>query len=70
MKRTGEITISMMLLGLAVIAVLHNSNDKTPIAEYCAEEMITRKVIDGRLTEYHHCANWVGWPIQVVEVAE
>lgn len=69
MKRTSEITISIILIGIAVTAVLHNGNDKQPMAEYCAEEMITREVINGRLVENHHCASWVGWPIQVVEVA-
>lgn len=70
MRRAGEITLAIMLTGLAVTAVLHNSNDKPPRAEYCAEEMITREVSNGRLVEHRHCASWVGWPIQVVEVAQ
>ena len=42
----------------------------TTRAEYCAEEMITRTISNGRLVEYRHCASWVGWPIEVSEVAK
>lgn len=42
----------------------------TTRAEYCAEEMITRTISNGRLVEHRHCASWVGWPIEVSEVRQ
>jgi hypothetical protein len=39
-------------------------------AEYCAEEMVSRKVTNDRLVESRTCKSWVGWPIEVSEVAK
>lgn len=69
MKSLPELLIGMMVV-CAVAAFAWPTQKINPDAEYCAEEMITREVIDGRLTEHRHCASWVGWPIQVVEVAK
>lgn len=39
-------------------------------AEYCAEEMVSRKVTNDRLVESRNCVSWVGWPIEVSEVGK
>lgn len=70
MKNQAELIIATLFAGLLATIVISKKDDPTTKAEYCAEEMITREVIDGRLTEHRHCASWVGWPIQVVEVAK
>jgi len=37
----------------------------TTSAEYCAVELVSRRVVDGRLQEQRSCKSWVGWPIEL-----
>lgn len=39
-------------------------------AEYCAEELVSRKPVNGRLVESRHCKSWVGWPIEISEIKQ
>lgn len=61
-------------LGIAVFAVVIVTavypRPVTTRAEYCAEEMVSRKVTNDRLVESRSCVSWVGWPIEVSEVAK
>jgi hypothetical protein len=52
-----------------IIAVVDEKTG-TISAEYCAEELVSRKPVDGRLVESRSCKSWVGWPIEIREVKQ
>lgn len=62
--------------GIGIIGVLAITfigiypNKTTSNAEYCAEELVSRKPVDGRLVESRSCKSWVGWPIEIREVKQ
>lgn len=52
---------------LAITFIGIYPNKTTSHAEYCAEELVSRKPVDGRLVESRSCKSWVGWPIEIRE---
>jgi hypothetical protein len=70
MKRPEYLT-AIGIAGFVLVTVIAvYPRPATTQAEYCAEEMVTRRVNDGRLVESRSCVSWVGWPIEVSEVAK
>lgn len=70
MKRP-EILTGIGIAGFVLVTVIAvYPRSATTQAEYCAEEMVNRRVSDGRLVESRSCVSWVGWPIEVSEVAK
>lgn len=58
--------ISLLVFLFALLV----NNTGTSSAEYCAEELVSRKPVDGRLVESRSCKSWVGWPIEIREVKQ
>ncbi|MDF3127431.1 hypothetical protein [Rheinheimera sp. 1928-s] len=70
MKRP-DLLVAIGIAGFAAVIVMAvYPRPATTHAEYCAEEMVTRRVNDGRLVESRSCVSWVGWPIEVKEVQQ
>jgi hypothetical protein len=70
MKRP-DLLVAIGIAGFAaVIVIAVYPRPVSTRAEYCAEEMVSRKVTNDRLVESRNCVSWVGWPIEVVEVAK
>ncbi|MDR7119716.1 hypothetical protein [Rheinheimera soli] len=70
MKRPELLTAIGIAGFAAVIVIAVYPRSATTQAEYCAEEIVTRRVNDGLLIESRSCVSWVGWPIEVMEVAK
>lgn len=60
--------ISVSLLVVAIIFLIEKTGNSS--AEYCAEELVSRKPVNGRLVESRICKSWVGWPIEISEVKQ
>ena len=70
MKRPEFLT-AIGIAGFVLVTVIAvHPRPVSTRAEYCAEEMVSRRVNDGRLVESRSCVSWVGWPIEVSEVAK
>ena len=70
MKRP-ELLTGIGIAGFTLVTVIAvYPRPVTTEAEYCAEELITRRIVEGRLIENRACVSWVGWPISIGEVAK
>ena len=70
MKRPEFLT-AIGIAGFAAVIVIAAYPRPAPTrTEYCAEELVSRKVTNDRLVESRSCKSWVGWPIDDVEVAK
>lgn len=70
MKRT-DLLVAIGIAGFVLVTVIAvYPRPVTTRAEYCAEEMVSRKVTNDRLVESRSCKSWVGWPIEVKEVQQ
>lgn len=70
MKRTDLlVAIGIAVFTLVTVIAVYPRTASTR-AEYCAEEMVSRKVTNDRLVESRSCKSWVGWPIEVSEVGK
>jgi hypothetical protein len=70
MKRPEYLTAIGIAGFAAVIVIAIYPRSVSTRAEYCAEEMVSRKVTNDRLVESLICKSWVGWPIEVSEVKQ
>lgn len=70
MKRT-DLLVAIGIAGFTLVTVIAvYPRPASTRAEYCAEEMVSRKVTNDRLVESRRCKSWVGWPIEVKEVQQ
>lgn len=61
----------LLIVGCVTVFMMGPLSEKQAgHAEYCAEEMVSRKPVDGRLVESRSCRSWVGWPIEIREVKQ
>lgn len=66
-----QICTAIGIVGILAITFIGiYPNKTTSHAEYCAEELVSRKPVNGRLVESRTCKSWVGWPIEISEVAK
>lgn len=70
MKRT-DLLVAIGIAGFTLVTVIAvYPRPVSTRAEYCAEEMVSRKVTNDRLVESRSCKSWVGWPIEVKDVQQ
>jgi hypothetical protein len=60
MKRT-DLLVAIGIAGFTLVTVISvYPRPASTRAEYCAEEMVSRKVTNDRLVESRSCKSWVG----------
>ncbi|KKL00279.1 hypothetical protein EIK76_00235 [Rheinheimera mesophila] len=70
MKRP-EFLLALGIAGFVLVMVIAvYPRPASTRAEYCAEELVSRKVTNDRLVESRSCKSWVGWPIEVKDVQQ
>lgn len=66
-----QICTAMGIVGILAITFIGiYPRNTVSHAEYCAEELVSRKPVEGRLVESRSCKSWVGWPIEIREVKQ